>query len=102
MNMALWHFRNSIVADLKKSEDLHTKRMELDEKVQDIFRIGVTGRPNNQSIIQDTDINKVLQIKISDKEDWINMVQTLQKQYIHSFETLMSNIRTRFEQWMYS
>ena len=103
MNIALWHFCNSIAADLKKAEDQHTKRIELDEEVQDIFRIGVAGiRPNNQSISHDTDIDNMLQLNSSDKEDWISMVRTLQKRYVRSFEISMSNMRSRFEHWMHS
>ena len=70
MNIALWHFCNSIAADLKKAEDQHTKRIELDEEVQDIFLVGVAGiRPNDQFIINDTDIENVPHLNTSDKED---------------------------------
>ena len=36
---------------------------------------------------------------MSDKEDWISMVRTMQKCYARTVETDMSNMRLRFEQW---
>ena len=100
MNMSLWHFRNAIAEEQKKQEEKHRRTFNLDNEIEDIFRIGVAGiRPTDQHIILDTNIEKVLELSMSDKEDWISMVRTMQKCYARTVETDMYNMRLRFEQW---
>ena len=65
MNMSLWHFRNATAEEQKKQEEKHRRTLNLDNEIEDIFRIGVAGiRPTDQHIIVDTNIEKVLQLSM--------------------------------------